>query len=121
MRRAWALLAIPAVLALAGFDHAPRAESSIAASVSCNNMGSGSFACYASASGGSGGYTYTWSWYQKRLGHTIGGPFPAPSPDPEAFGTCSLGYTVYVTVTVADSQGATTAASTQLLCRQWPD
>lgn len=121
MRRARFLLAIPAVLALAGFSHAPRADAALAASVSCYNMGSTQFECYAAASGGSGGYTYAWSWWQKRLSHTIGGYSYAPGPDPEFAETCNLGYTVYVTVTVADGQGATSTATTQMLCRQWPD
>jgi hypothetical protein len=123
MRRTPFLLVVLAIFALAGFAPARQAESSLAVGVSCSNTGSQGFACYATASGGSGVYTsYQWSWYQKNLSnnHVIGG-YSVTWSDPEFSETCKLGYTVFVTVTVTDSQGATGTASTQKGCRYWPD
>jgi hypothetical protein len=121
MRRALMLFAVPAVLALAGFSHAPPAASSLTVSLSCNNDGGYTFACYASASGGSGNYTtYQWTWWQKRLSHTTSAR-TLTGTSPEFFESCRADYTVYVTLTVTDSQGATGTASTQITCRFLPD
>ena len=122
MRRTRYLLPVVAVFAFAGFGRATEAETTLSVNgVYCNNNGGGAFGCYVDVSGGSGSYVnYALSWTQRRLSYTYG-PFTASGSDPYVWGNCSVGWTLSVTATVTDSQGATATGTTTHICRSAAD
>ena len=124
MRRTRYLLPVAAVLALAGFVRATEAETTLTVvGVYCNNNGGGTFGCFVDATGGSGTYVnHTLRWTQRRLSTTYGPYTASGGSNPYVSGTCTVGWTLTVTGTVTDSQGATaTSASTTHICRSAAD
>ncbi|HEY0017425.1 MAG TPA: hypothetical protein VGC13_14030 [Longimicrobium sp.] len=122
MRRTRYLFPVAAVLALAGFGRATRAETTLTVNgVYCNNNGGGTFGCYVDVSGGSGTYvSYALSWTQHRLGYWYG-PFTASGSGPYVSGNCTVGWTLQVTATVTDSQSATATGTGTHICRSAAD
>jgi hypothetical protein len=122
MRRALSLLAVPAVLVLAGFRGVPAAEPTLSAEVFCNNNGGGTFYCTAYPSGGSGPYsTYRWSFSEFRPLYGTQPGYQETTSGERWYASCSVDWTVNVSVTVTDSQGATGTGSTSFHCSQWAD
>lgn len=116
MRRRY-LFVLPVVLALAGFVRAPATDSTLSVNVFCNNNGGATFKCDADVSGGTGLYTnYAWRVVEKYFNQTIS-DYRESTSYRWLYGTCTVGNTVYVTVTVTDSQGATGSGSGSIRCR----
>jgi hypothetical protein len=122
MRRTRYLLPVAAVLGLAGFGRATRAETTLTVhGAYCNNGGGGFYGCYADVSGGTGSYVdYRWRFTE----YTLGGTYHTNQyggPDGYVTGTCTVGRNVAVTVTVTDSNGAKATGNGDFYCSQWAD
>jgi hypothetical protein len=114
MRRGPLLLLPAAVLALAGFDHAPAAKTPLSVdSVYCQAYSTWRFSCVATVSGGSGVYnSYDWDWPL-----SYSGPGGAWTYVNEVEGHCGGGDGfVTVEVTVTDSNWNTATGYGGLYC-----
>jgi hypothetical protein len=116
MRRRY-LFVLPVMLGLAGFVRAPANDSTLTVELFCNNNGGGTFMCDAYVTGGTGLYTnYAWRVVEKYFSNTIS-DYRSNTSYHQIYGSCTVGNTVYATVTVTDSQGATGSGSGSIKCR----
>jgi hypothetical protein len=122
MRRTRYLLPVAAVLGLAGFGPAKAETTLTVVGVYCNNNGGGTFGCFVDATGGTGTYVnHTLRWTERRLSTTYGPYTASGGSNSYVTGNCTVGWTLSVTGTVTDSQGATASATTSFVCRSAAD
>jgi hypothetical protein len=122
MRRTRFLVLLPALLALFGATRTATADTTaLSVQVSCWNNGGGTYGCDAYVTGGTGTYvSYAWQVTDVLVGKPTY-TYNSTTADQYKTGTCRVGASLTINVTVTDNLGESGTGTYSMRCRSYAD